>query len=185
MKKFCSVLGFILVVFIHSPTANPESDPLAQFQREADLQGYKVLVVSCLTVRPLSSEQFEYFEWTINDVGLTVPSGNPGNLSLFAQVNLPDGAEIKRMVALYYDNSAMANIEIAMGRSAPLSLSEPDEMFYFSSEYLPNNTDLRIYSTNTIQYPVIDNRNVYMVMVDFDAETDEDVAFRALYIAYE
>jgi hypothetical protein len=185
MKKLCTILGFILVIFIHSPASNPDTDVMDQFKREADLQGYKILAVSCLSVRPLSSEHFELFEWTINDVGLTVPSGNPGNLSLFAQVNLPDGAEIKRMVALYYDNSALANIEIAMGRGEPLNLSEPDEMFYFSSETLPNNTDLRVYSTSTIQYPIIDNRNVYIVMVDFDAETNEDVAFRSLYIAYE
>ncbi len=39
--------------------------------------------------------------------------------------------------------------------------------------------------TSTIPDPIIDNRNVYLALVKFDKETMGDVAFRALWIAYE
>jgi hypothetical protein len=185
MKKSLILMGIVLILFIYSPASSQDNDLLTTLEKEPDLQGYKILAVSSLMFKPLVAEQYQMYDWTLNEVGLTFRAGNPGNLSFFTQVHLPDGAEIKRVVAVYYDNSALANIEIAIGRAKPLDLAEPEEMIYFSSEGLANNTDLRVYSTSTILYPIIDNRNIYMAMVDFDQDTDEDVAFRCLYIAYE
>lgn len=185
MKKSLLSLGIVLVLFNSSPAQSQDNDVLAQFKREADLQGYKILALSCLEFKLLTSAEFDSFEWTLSDVGLTVPAGNPSSVDFMTQVHLPDGAEIKRMVAVYYDNSVLANIEIYMAIIEPLSLEEPEAMFYFTSEGLANNTNIRTYSTTSIFYPVIDNRNIYAAAVSFDEETNLDVAFRCLYIAYQ
>ncbi len=99
--------------------------------------------------------------------------------------DLPDGAEIKRVAAIYYDNSVLTDIHIGIGAIKPFDTSEPEFMVHFTSEGLGNEDALRTFNTTTITDPIIDNKNIYFAMVEFDMDTFGDVAFRGLWIAYE
>jgi len=184
MKKWSFVLGIALVLSMYSLASSQNNDLLAQFRTEVDLQGYHILSLSSLIFKPATSVEYD-LEWSYNLYGLTVPSGNLETLEMFTQVHLPDGAEIKRVVAVYYDNSGVASTEISLMRIEPLAMGEPDDMVVFSSLGLPNDPNLRVFSTNSITYPVIDNRNIYIASFSLDKDTAGDVAFRCLYIAYQ
>lgn len=67
----------------------------------------------------------------------------------------------------------------------PFDTSEPDMKVFLTSDGLPNVDALRVPDTKTILDPTIDNKNIYVVIVELDSSTVGDVAFRALYIAYE
>ena len=79
----------------------------------------------------------------------------------------------------------LADIGIGIGAIEPFDTSEPDFMAYFTSDGLPEVDDLRVFETKTIIDPIIDNRNVYFAIVEFDNDTFGDVAFRGLWIVYE
>jgi hypothetical protein len=185
MKKTFLILGIFLLFILYTPASSQEDVLLSQFKDWADTQGYKILALSSLMFKPFTSDGYQNYEWSFNEIGVTVPSGNTGSLSLLAQFHLPDGAEMKRIVAMYYDNSATAGIDIGIGHVEPFDLSEPTPSVFFTSDGLPEVDDLRIFQTTTISDPVIDNRNVYFALVEFDKETMGDVSFRALWIAYE
>lgn len=185
MKKTLLILGIFLFFVFYTPASGQDDVSLSQFKRYADLAGYKILTLSSIMFKPYTSDEYQTFEWSFNDVGLTIPSGNADSLSFLAQIQLPDGAEIKRVAALYYDNSAVANIDIGIGHIEPFDLSEPTPTLYFTSEGLPEVDALRTFDTTTISDPIIDNKNIYFALVELDKNTMGDVAFRALYIAYQ
>jgi hypothetical protein len=185
MRKTLLILGIFLIFIFYTPASSQEDVSFSQFKKASDAVGYKILAVSPIKFKPISSNQYQTFEWEWNEIGITVPSGNPENLTLVAQFDLPDGAEIKRVAAIYYDNSVLADIHIGIGAIKPFDLSEPEFMVYFTSEGLANVDALRTFDTTTIINPIINNKNIYFAMVEFDNDTMGDVAFRGLWIAYE
>jgi hypothetical protein len=185
LKKCLLVLGIFLIFVFFNPVSGQEGTSLSQFEKPFDMVGLKVLALSVLEFKPIKSTEYQTYDWELNQYGLTVPNGNPESLTLLAQFHLPDGVEIKKVAALYYDNSAAASIDIAMGYVAPLDLSEPGHTVFFTSEGLPEANGLRAFKTTTIIDPIIDNTNVYFAMIEFDADTMGDVAFRGLWIAYQ
>jgi hypothetical protein len=185
MKKTLLILGIFLVFVFYTPASSEEDVSLAEFKKAADMQGLKILALSSLMFKPFTSVEYQNFEWSFNEIGITVPNGNPASLTLLAQFHLPDGAEMKRVVAMYYDNSAAAGIDIGIGFVEPYDITEPTPSVFFTSDGLPEVDDLRIFQTSSISDPIIDNRNVYFALVEFDKETMGDVAFRALWIAYK
>lgn len=76
-------------------------------------------------------------------------------------------------------------MDISMAYIMPFDTSEPDMMVFLTSDGLPNVDALRVLNTKTILDPTIDNKNIYVAIVELDSSTVGDVAFRALYIAYE
>jgi hypothetical protein len=185
MRKTLFVLGILFVFIIYTPATSQETNTLSQLKISSDLVGHKILALSSIMFKPFTSEEYQSYEWSFNSVGLTIPSGNPGSLTFLAQFHLPDGAEIKRVAAIYYDNSAAAGLDIGIGHIAPFDISEPSPSVVFTSDGLPEVDDLRTFDTTTIPDPIIDNRNIYYALVEFDKETMDDVAFRALYIVYQ
>jgi len=185
MKKSLFVLGIFIAFIFYTPASSQEISSFSQFKSASDLAAYKILALSAIEFKPIDSNQFQTFEWEWNDIGITVPSGNPETLTLAAQIHLPDGAVIKRVAAVYYDNSTPADMDISMAYVTPFDTSEPDMMVFLTSDGLPNADALRVLDTKTILDPTIDNTNIYVAIVEFDSSTMGDVAFRALYIAYE
>jgi hypothetical protein len=185
MKKAYVILGIILVLFINHPAKSQNDVSLAQFKKASDMQGLKILALSSIIFKPVTSTEYQTLEWSFNEVGLTIPSGNPQTITFLTQIHLPDGVEMKRIVAMYYDNSAVAGIDIAIGRVEPFDLTPPVPTVLFTSDGLPEVDDLRVFQTTTIPDPIIDNRNVYFAYVELDKTTAGDVAFRCLWIAYE
>ena len=185
MRKTLFILGILLVFIFYTPASSQEDVQLSQFKDWVDAQGLKIICVSSLEFKPVLSEHYQTFEWILDNTGLTVPNGNPDPLVMLAQFHLPDGAEIKRVVAMYYDNSAAANINCGIERVEPFDISEPEPMVFFTSDGLADVDALRILQTTTILDPIIDNRNVYWAVVEFDELTMGDVYLRAIWIAYE
>jgi hypothetical protein len=185
MKKNCIVLGIVLVLFLMHPLMSQDDNSLAQFNMPSDMQGLKILALSSIKFKPATSTEYQTLEWAFNEVGLTIPSGNPSSATFITQFHLPDGAEIKRIVAMYYDNSASAGIDVAIGYVEPFDTTPPVPTVLFTSDGLPEVDGLRIFQTTTIPDPIIDNRNVYFAYVELDKETMGDVAFRCLWIGYE
>jgi hypothetical protein len=179
------ILGILLFLIFHTPVSSEDAVTLSQFKKTADLASLNILAVSAINFKPVDSTTYQTFEWEWNQIGITVPNGNPESLSLLAQFDLPDGAEIKKVYAIYYDNSTDASIDIGIGATKPFDTSEPGFMVFFTSDGLPNSDSLRTFNTNTITDPIIDNTNIYFALVEFDDNTFGDVAFRTLYIAYK
>jgi hypothetical protein len=185
MRKSLLILGIFLVFIFYTPGTSQDADSISQLKASSDAVGNKILALSSIMFKPFTSDEYQTYEWGFNAVGLTIPSGNPGSLSFLAQIQLPDGAVIKRVAAIYYDNSATAGIDIGIGHIAPFDLSEPSPSVSFTSDGLPEVDGLRTFDTTTIPDPIVDNRNIYFALVEFDKETMDDVAFRALYIVYQ
>jgi hypothetical protein len=185
MRKALIIFGIFIVFILSTPASSQEDATFSNFKTASDMVGYKVLAISAIKLKPVNSDHYQTFEWEWNAIGITVPNGNPESLAMLAQFYLPAGAEIKRVVAIYYDNSTNANIDIGIGAVKPFDTSEPDFMVSFTSDGLPNVDALRTFDTTTITDPIINDRNVYFAFVEFDSDTLGDVVFRAIYIAYE
>lgn len=185
MRKALFILGIFLVFIFSTPASSQDEILFSQVKKDSDALGQKILAVSPIKFKPINSDHYQTFEWEWNEIGITVPTGNPENLTLVAQFDLPDGAEIKRVAALYYDNSVLADIRIGIGAIKPFDTSEPDLMVLFTSDGLANEDALRKFDATTIIDPIIDNKNVYFAMVELDKDTFGDVAFRGLWIVYE
>jgi len=185
MKKTSAILALLLALGSFSLASGQYDFALRQFRDDMKAMGYHILAVSSLSVRPIFSDQYQNYTWGFNEIGLTCPAGNPGSIDFVGPISLPDGAVIKKVIALYYDNNAAADIEIMMGRLYATDLTEPASMVEFTSEGKGNQDNLRKFSSSNILNPTIDNSYVYVLSVSLDSSTDLDVVFRGFWIAYE
>lgn len=100
MKKSLFILGIFLAFIFYTPASSQDVSSFSQFKEAADLAAYKILALSAIEFKPIDSNQYQTFEWEWNEMGITVPAGNPATLTLAAQIHLPDGAVIQRVAAV-------------------------------------------------------------------------------------
>ena len=186
MKKTILFLSLFLLLFSFDSAFTLQQEPSEDIEWALAQAVGGVLSISPCALRPKWSDIYQGGSFAAGPGEAYIAYSPVGPAQMFAPVNLPEGAVIKKVVGLCSDNdsSAPAYVQMRLERRNNYSTTT-QTLAEVSTDGLASSTSKRIRKTSVIAYPIVNNTYTYSLQVYFGPNGSTGLIFYGFWIVYE